>query len=149
MSFVLDKQGNYLQVFGETSGGGGGSSNPWVGFESPVSVASGVSYPFDDADKEYDLSEILPDDESVYEVIFTGYCTTSLVASAAVCLRIATSIVPRTFMCFARNSSLAELAQGAGSVILPVGTDRKVILPLNASYAGKVTLEVCGYKKVG
>ena len=148
MAFVIDKQGEYLPVFGENSNGGGGG-NAWVGLDSPASVASAVQYPFDDADKEYDLSQILPNDGSIYEVLFTGYCTTSLTASAAICLRITTSLMPRAFMCFARNSSLAELAQGAGSVIMPVGTDRKVTLPLNASYDGKVTLEICGYRKVG
>lgn len=148
MAFVIDKQGEYLPVLGESSNGGGGSENPWVGLDSPESIASSVQYPFSE-DKEYDLSTLLPNDGEVYEVLFTGYCLTDLTPSVAISLRISTSIIPRTFICFARNTSEGELAQDAGSVILPVGTDRKVKILLNTSYAGKVTLEVCGYKKVG
>ena len=126
----------------------GGSKNPWVGLTTPSSIFSDVQYPFT-GDKEYDLSSVLPNDNNVYEVLVSGYCTTTVDTVAAIGLRIATSIVPRVHICFGRNNSGSGLMQGSGNAIVPVGTDRKIILPDSATYSGNATLELCAYRKIG
>ncbi len=96
----------------------------------------------------YDLSSYLPDDDNIYEVILSGRSVTSSTIGAYAPLLARTSVLNSTvYLCSCRTRTASNL-NSAGSVTLPVGTNKELYITRTAEYDGTFTLNICGYRKV-
>lgn len=93
----------------------------------------------------YDLSNYLPNDGHVYEVIFTASWTGSTAGSSHD-LRASTDITTSTWNWLGRVSGQNP---AAGTCIMPVGTGRYVRLVTGAKACNAVYFSALGYRRLG
>lgn len=118
----------------------------WV--ESQIAIGSGVTYPTL-TDDEYSLSSYLPNDGAQYEVIFTVNIITGSTSGNTINFKLKTDVLnDDVFICGARTRTNSTFI-GAGSIILPVGASRKVIVPYESAYVGSYTLYAKAYRRIG
>ena len=118
----------------------------WV-FPSSVNIAQTVTYPTTD-DISYSLSTYLPNDNHIYEVIFVGSVTTGSSNGDQSYLSIYTDISGYVNVCGIRTRTSAS-GQTGGTVILAVGTGRKINVRAVSNYTGTFNLNARGYRRIG
>ena len=118
----------------------------WV--ESQIAIGSGVTYPTL-TNNEYSLSSYLPNDGNKYEVIFTVNIVTGSTSGNTINFKLKTDALnDDVFICGARTRTNSTVV-GAGSIILPVGASRKVIVPYESTYVGLYTFYAKAYRRIG
>ena len=167
MAFVLDEKGNYLQVYGESAGGGDSANKDLSNLSSTgkavidgqfVSVdgskqriASKVVYdPTDTTPIEYSLSSILPDDNYNYLVLFR--ITTISSASGYYTVPVYTSILTNYMtVAFAQNMDNWSNFNFQEMIYLPIGSDHKIYVTPNVTWitGGKYDIDVMAYRRLG
>lgn len=77
-------------------------------------------------DKTFDLSQILPNDDNVYELLITAIIRTGSNTNNCTALFVGSSICKNIAICRAvtRVSGANQIA--SGNCIIPIGTDRKI-----------------------
>ena len=118
------------------------------------SIASGVTWnssSHSDA-KSYSLSSYLPNDSYKYEVIVRANGTTTATSGKMITVGVTSDIITtQMFVCRCRTRT-ASTQNCAGTVIIPVGTGRKVNVAgagTEASADGTYDLRVLGYRRIG
>lgn len=137
MAFIIDKDGNYIPVLGETSGGGGGTVNLWTAsFEEFFSNATLESDTDNNTYKDYvsDLSTLLPNDGAQYEVLFLLACSGGNI--------VVFSDVVGGLGGYVGNTDQRD------QLIIPVGAERKVTLRVYSASTG-VYFNSSAYRKIG
>ena len=120
---------------------------------SSSSIASGVTWntsSHSDA-KSYSLSSYLPNDGRKYEVILRANATTTATSGKMVTVGVTSDIITtQMFVCRCRTRT-ASTQNCAGTVIIPVGTGRKVNVAgtTDSSSDGTYDLRVLGYRRIG
>lgn len=118
----------------------------WVGsfynVFTDVSFTSGQSM-------TYSLSDYLPKDGNIYEVIFSGKVTTGATAGDTGYMQLETSVFPQTTSFVACQTPTNRSMFVAGTTTAPVGADRNITIS-NASASDTATfqLRLSGYRKV-
>lgn len=119
----------------------------WVTKESALAVElSGTS------EVLYDLSDYLPKDNYSYDVILYGQIWVTGTVGNYRNLIVGTSIIPWCAPCAARQvSSNNGSVVSAGTILIPVGTDRKLKLLSrpNDTANSKYSLYLFGYRRIG
>ena len=118
----------------------------WVG-KILILASYGTTYPTS-TNIVYDLSNYLPDDNSVYEVLVESnavsgsevgnYCNVSVKSSYF-------NITVSLSSC--RNQSTSNKQQVNGSTIIPIGPDRSLEVPANSAYVGTYALYLKAYRR--
>ena len=118
----------------------------WAGFHSVI--FTGVSFTAGQS-RTYSLSEYLPNDGNIYEVLFRGKVTTGAAAGDTARLNLTTSVIPASYPFVAAQTPAARTMYVIGSVLMPVGLDRNIKVT-NTSAADTATFEltVSAYRKV-
>lgn len=121
---------------------------------SSSSIASGVTWnttSHSDA-KSYSLSTYLPSDSYKYEVILRANGTTTSTSGKMITVGVTSDIITtQMFVCRCRTRT-ASTQNTAGTVIIPVGSGRKVNVAgagTEASADGTYDLRVLGYRRIG
>ena len=111
-----------------------------------IQLATNVAAPTS-TDLVYDLSNFLPNNGYIYDVLFIGIGSTTNTTNASQQIVIETSISAAYLwqMVTRTNSSVAS----GGSVSLPVGIDRKVSVPARSFNTGTFSLQAKYYRRVG
>lgn len=118
----------------------------WV--HSTTTIASDVTYPTT-IDTVYSLADYLPNDGYAYEVIISGLVATGTTSGNYVLLSIASDIITNgMFVCSARTRT-SSLVDSHGTVIIPVGTDRNIIVVAGSAFVGTYSIYLRGYRRVG
>lgn len=118
----------------------------WVGsfYEvfTDVSFTSGQS-------RTYSLSDYLPNDGNIYEVVFAGKVTTGATAGDTAYMQLESSVFPATSSFVACKTPNNRSMFVGSATIMPVGADRNITIS-NASAADTATLQLRlnGYRKV-
>lgn len=100
---------------------------------------------------EYDLSEYLPNDEYNYEIMIAGVTkTTTEALNKSARIELFTTIFPLSAI-FADNASVSTAISqcASGTVILPIGTDRKLIVRALSFVDCTFSLWLRGYRRIG
>lgn len=104
-------------------------------------------------DKTFDLSEILPDDDNVYEVIISAIIRTGTGVNNALGLYTGSSICSSIYLCRAvtRVANANQIA--SGNCLIPIGKNRQIRFFAGdetnaASYTGSCAFRISGYRKV-
>lgn len=104
--------------------------------------------------ESYDLSEMLPDDGNVYEVIVNAIIRTNSTIHNAIELLVTTSLCRGTYLCRAVTRTQGQTQIASGSIIIPVPPDRKIEFltggASNApSYPNGCAFKISAYRKAG
>lgn len=101
--------------------------------------------------KDYSLSSYLPNDGRKYEVLIRANGTTTSTSGKFIRVGITSDIITtQTYACACRTRT-ASTQNCAGSVILPVGTGRKISVAgtTDSSSDGTYGLRALGYRRIG
>lgn len=101
--------------------------------------------------KSYSLSSYLPNDSYKYEVILRANATTTATSGKMVTVGVTSDIITtQMFVCRCRTRT-ASTQNCAGSIILPVGTGRKISVAgtTDTSSDGTYGLRALGYRRIG
>lgn len=117
----------------------------WV--SSVYTVFTDVSYTAGQS-MTYSLSDYLPKDGNIYEVVFTGKVTTGATAGDTAYMQAESSVFPATSSFVACQTPYNRSMFVVGTTIMPVGADRNITIT-NASAADTATLQLKlnGYRK--
>lgn len=119
----------------------------WVESKSQL-FAAYIDCPTSTAD-EYDLSSYLPDDNYNYEVMVSGVTRSSTTVGQSLRIELASDIFPAILFSDCACVASGQTNQGSGSIIIPVGTGRKVkVMPLSWAQ-GTYKLWIIGYRRIG
>lgn len=118
----------------------------WVG--SFYNVFSDVSFTAGQK-RTYSLSDYLPKDGNIYEVICSGKATTGATAGDTAYMQLETSVFPNTSSFVACQTPSNRSMFVCASTTVPVGADRNITIS-NASAEDTATLQLRlnGYRKV-
>ena len=95
------------------------------------------------------MSEYLPNDGNIYEVLFRGKVTTGAAAGDTARLNLTTSVVPASYPFVAAQTPVAKTIYVIGSVLMPVGVDRNIkVTNTSAGDTATFELAVTAYRKV-
>lgn len=118
----------------------------WAGSYSVI--FTGVSFTAGQS-RTYSLSEYLPNDGNIYEVLFRGKVTTGAAAGDTARLNLTTSVVPASYPFVAAQTPAARTMYVIGSVLMPVGVDRNIkVTNTSAGDTATFELTVSAYRKV-
>lgn len=119
----------------------------WV--SSELTLANNVTYPTS-TDIEYSLATYLPNDSYNYEVVFTCILNTGSTSGNTVNGNLATALIPtslyRLGYVIART---AAVNSSASTVVVPIGTDRKIKVHAIPSSVGTFRLSATAYRRIG
>jgi len=138
MGFVLDKQGNYLPVFGESAGGSGGTVNLWTAamheYYSNATLENDID---NNTYKDYttDLSSLLPNDGAQYEVLFLLACTDG-------------NIIVNSDIADALGGYTGHNIVQRDQLLVPVGAGRSITLRVHRTATG-LYMNSSMYRKIG
>jgi hypothetical protein len=95
-----------------------------------------------------DISDYLPNDNNIYEVLVSG-TGTSTATSSQVCICFIQSDIITSNVCIFRDvpKTNGTIYLG-GNATMPVGTGRKIYIVRNANYHGTATFSAAAYRKV-
>lgn len=126
---MFDKKANSTDIDGK-----------WVKKSLTIAQATSITA---GQTKNFSLSSYLPNDNNIYEVIFS---TTLNVAGSYAYIFLTSSYVSNAAMCRADSAGM----YAASSVTLPIGTNRQVSVFSNSSQSGNATFELYAkaYRKV-
>lgn len=98
----------------------------------------------------YSLSNYLPNDGYIYEVIVGGLCETSNTSGNFISIVVSSDIFGVIDVCSCRTRTASNV-NTRGVTTIPIGTGRYVNLvgSTNSNYSGKVALAVYGYRRIG
>lgn len=102
--------------------------------------------------KDYSLSSYLPNDGQKYEVIIRANGTTTATSGKWIRVGIVSDIITTQAYACACRTRTASSVSCAGTIILPVGTGRKISVAgagTEASADGTYGLKVLGYRRIG
>ena len=141
----------------ETNGGVASCSFPnttcadgqWV--NSSSTLESQVSYATGTYSKNFDLSSYLPNDGKKYEVLVSAETSTGNSSGSYVYVRVKSDIITSDVTLLRAVTRTSSSATAGGSVIIPVGTGRKLVrsVQVGTSATGNSYLLVCGYRRIG
>ena len=118
----------------------------WAGSYSVI--FTGVSFTAGQS-RTYSLSEYLPNDGNIYEVLFIGRVTTGATAGDTARLNLTTSVIPTSYPFVAAQTPAARAMYVIGSVLMPVGVDRNIkVTNTSAGDTATFELAVSAYRKV-
>ena len=118
----------------------------WAGSYSVI--FTGVSFTAGQS-RTYSLSEYLPNDGNIYEVLFIGRVTTGAAAGDTARLNLTTSVIPTSYPFVAAQTPAARAMYVIGSVLMPVGLDRNIkVTNTSAGDTATFELAVSAYRKV-
>lgn len=118
----------------------------WAGSYSVI--FTGVSFTAGQS-RTYSLSEYLPNDGNIYEVLFRGKVTTGAAAGDTARLNLTTSVIPASYPFVAAQTPAARAMYVIGSVLMPVGVDRNIkVTNTSAGDTATFELTVSAYRKV-
>ena len=116
---------------------------------SNQTLASSVSAPTSGT-VEYDLSTYLPNDSYNYEVLVTGFCICGSSAGNLTRISLFSDIITsNTFLCGNKTSSGTNIARGYGTLIMPIGTGRKLKQASYNDNTGTHSIYLMGYRRIG
>lgn len=101
--------------------------------------------------KSYSLSSYLPDDSYKYEIILRANGTTTSTSGKSIRVGVTSDIITtQAYACSCRTRTSSS-QNCAGSIILPVGTGRKISVAgtTDASADGTYRIRVLGYRRIG
>lgn len=122
----------------------------WVNMTGS-SVASEVSAN-GSTDLEFNVSSILPNDGYDYEVILSCIATTGSTSGDYVPVYVYSDYFSGVgrYICACRPRTRSSLSVfGGGSIIIPVGAQRKIYLIRSTNYNGKVSIDIRGRRRIG
>ena len=118
----------------------------WAGSYSVI--FTGVSFTAGQS-RTYSLSEYLPNNGNIYEVLFIGRVTTGATAGDTARLHLTTSVIPTSYPFVAAQTPAARAMYVIGSVLMPVGVDRNIkVTNTSAGDTATFELAVSAYRKV-
>lgn len=103
------------------------------------------------SDVTFDLSDYLPKDGNIYEVLVSGNVQPLNTLNSYINLYVSSDVITKSIgICGNRTVVANTIPEGAGSAIIPVGAKRTLIRAgLSSPNAkGKYSLQVRGYRKV-
>lgn len=110
--------------------------------------AQDVTYPTS-SNLEYSVADILPQDNYKYEMLIGLRVVTNTTSGNSVWGRLGTDIYSSgNHVCFAITRTSSSMI-AVGSIIMPVGTGRKVIVHFDPDSHGKFSLYIMGYRRIG
>lgn len=119
----------------------------WVALSS--TLVSNVTIPKDE-NIEIDLSNILPDDNEMYELLVYAQVNASSTAGSYINLEIGTDIIQnRMSVAASRCQTTGYYGTSSGTVNIPVGTGRKIVVYQRSNDAGTYSLLIRGYRRIG
>lgn len=99
--------------------------------------------------KTYDLSNYLPQDNNIYEVLIDGRVQTTANAGDTAHLDCKTTLMPYYCAIIGVSTPAARFAIGQGSSIIPIGADRQLVIR-NSSAQDNATFRIRlhGYRRI-
>lgn len=98
--------------------------------------------------REYDISEALPDDNYNYEVMVRAWANTGTTSGNQHQVALKSDILQnQAYACGA--TSCGGLATATSTVIIPVGTQRKLIMQPYPSNTGRYGMAIIAYRRIG
>ncbi len=119
----------------------------WV--DSDLTIANNVNLPSSGTSLEYDLSSYLPIDSNNYEVILTGDVITGTTSGNIASLRVSSKILNTYQIITTVQTRSSSSTRGGGTLILPIGADRKLYVTPYDGQVGTFRLNARGYKRLG
>ena len=120
----------------------------WVGRPSAI-VAESVT-PSSTDDIVYDISNILPNDNYLYEVYLAGQVQTNATSGNIVSLIVGSSIIPSGLYVTLINTRTSSVVYSSGCAILPIGVDRTLFIGKTRNTTGKIIdLKIVAYRRLG
>lgn len=120
----------------------------WVGIPSAI-VAENVT-PSSTDDIVYDISNILPNDNYLYEVYLAGQVQTNGASGSIVSLIAGSSIIPSGLYVVLINTRTSSVVYSSGCAILPIGVDRTLFIAKTRNSTGKIIdLKIVAYRRLG
>lgn len=113
-----------------------------------VQLASGVTYPTSN-DITYSLASYLPNDGYNYDVLFGAQVNTGSTSGNVCAVSLSTDIQTDSVTITGCRTRTSSTVTSYGSVRLPVGTNRNVIVVANSSRTGTFALHFIGYRRLG
>ncbi len=100
-------------------------------------------------ERTYDLSQYLPDDNNVYEVLFFCYGRTGTASGNTISMWLGSSVCPNTVIC-SNQTRTTSYMYASNSLTIPIGQDRvlKVSALNQIGTATNVGLQMKVYRKV-
>ena len=146
-SLGYDSSGNPYFNFPDSSRVDG----QWV-FKS-TELASGVTWNASSHSnaKDYSLSNYLPNDGRKYEVLIRATGTTTTTSGKFIRVGISSDIITTSAYTCACRTRTSSTQNCAGTIILPVGSGRKITVggTTDASADGTYVIRVLGYRRIG
>ena len=101
--------------------------------------------------KDYSLSSYLPSDSQKYEVIIRTQGTTTSTSGKFIRVGVSSDIITTPAYACACRTRTSSTQNCAGTIILPVGTGRKITVggTTDASADGTYIIRVLGYRRIG
>ena len=124
-----------------------GKDGQWI--YSAYTIASGVTYPTSDH-TNYSLSSYLPKDGYKYEVLIRGSVTTGTTSGNSCVLYLQSDILTGygLAVCGTRTRTTSSVP-AYGTVLLPVGVQRKVTVVSSSGAVGTYAMLAMGYRRIG
>ena len=118
----------------------------WV--SKHLTIGQSTTYPTA-SNISYDISSYLPDDKYTYEVFLTSSCTTTSTSGSYLYIAVSSDLVGSAVFICGERTRAASTSTSAGSLILPVGTGRAVVVMYNSGYTGTFNLYARAYRRIG
>lgn len=123
----------------------------WTKCSPAISIASSVAFSTTATSKSYDLTNYLPNDNNVYEVMISLGAQSAAATGANYGFVITSSLTTDVYICRAIARSNASV-YSYGNAIIPIGTDRALkVWQVNNTSAGAPTMTgliMSAYRKV-
>ncbi len=94
----------------------------------------------------FDLSEALPNDGKIYEILLTGMIRTNLATNSIFGMCATTSLCTSTHLCRAVTRVNGVCGVASCGVILPIGTDREITIFSGGESTAPAAPNSCSFK---
>jgi hypothetical protein len=98
---------------------------------------------------DYDLSNYLPDDNYSYEILLYGQININVGSGNYRNLCVTSSILTSDYSICAIRQASSTIATTAGTVIMAIGTNRKLTVKERTGDKGNYNLWLRGYRRIG
>lgn len=95
----------------------------------------------------YTLTDV-PNDGYKYEVLLSGQSWTTATSGSSCGLRISSSLISTIELCGCVTRTSSQVG-ARGSAIIPIDTDRKIIVHRDTTWTGSINLWLRGYRRIG
>ena len=109
-------------------------------------AASGTTAPT--ADIVYDLSDYLPKDNCLYEMIVCGRAASGATSGNSVLVSVNGGAVGTQYVCQGHTAAATSISS-RGNALVPIGADKKLTLVGVTTNVGTFGLYLEGYRRIG